>query len=105
VVAASLDVVSASAQKALSNVFVIVYRNKDVIKMTSTTPDGKRFTLILKGRKTDHGDETQLTIHWEKDADNAFWLQLAESIANPSSAAPNPVTAGDALPRNTTPSR
>ena len=85
VVAGSLDVVSASTQKALSdmNLFVSVHRDGDVMKLTSTTPSGKRFTLLLKARKTDHGDETQVSIQWEKDADDAFWLQLAGAIGRP----------------------
>jgi hypothetical protein len=51
--------------------------------LTSTTPSGKRFTLVLTGRKTDHGDETQVSILWEKEADQAFWLQLAAAVAAP----------------------
>jgi hypothetical protein len=85
VIAGSLDAVAVSSQKAMSemNLFVSVRRDGDTAKLTSTTPGGKRFTLVLKGRKTAHGDETQLSIQWEKEADDAFWLQLAAAVAAP----------------------
>ena len=87
VVAGSLDAVAAASQKAMGemNLFVSVRRDGETAKLTSTTPSGKRFTLVLKGRKTDHGDETQVNIKWEKDADQAFWLQLAAVVAAPKS--------------------
>jgi len=91
VVAGSLDAVSASTTDTLRNMglFVSTHRDGDTVKLTSTTRDGKRFTLLLKARKTDHGDETTVGIRWEKDADEGFWLQLAEGLARPQ-AAPSP---------------
>jgi hypothetical protein len=85
VVAGSLDVVTATSQKAISDMglFVSVNRDRESAKLTSTTAGGKRFTLVLKSRKTDHGDETQVSIQWEKEADEAFWLQLAAVVAAP----------------------
>ncbi len=85
VVAGSLDVVTANSQKAMGNLglFVSVRHDGDTAKLTSTTPGGKRFTLVLKSRKTDHGDETQVSIQWEKEADQAFWLQLSAAIISP----------------------
>jgi len=91
VVAGSLDVVAVSTQNALRDMglFVSTHRDADTVKLTSTTKDGKRFTLLLQARKTDHGDETTVSIHWEKDADDAFWLQLAANLTRPA-AAPSP---------------
>ncbi len=85
VVAGSLNVVSASAQKALSdlNLFVTVHKDGDTMKLAARSPGGKDFVLVLKARKTDHGDETQLSIQWKGDPDDAFWIRLAESIASP----------------------
>ncbi len=85
VVAGSLDVVTGSTQKAMGDLglFVSVRRDGDSARLTSTTPGGKRFTLVLKSRKTDHGDETLVTIQWEKEADQAFWLQLAAAVTSP----------------------
>jgi hypothetical protein len=86
VVAGSLDAVTASAQKVMRedlHLFVTAHRNSDTATLTSTTPGGKRFTLVLKARKTEHGEETQASIQWEKDADDAFWVQLAAAIARP----------------------
>ena len=90
VVAGSLDMVAASTQKVLGDMklFVTTHRDSDTVKLTSTTPGGKRFTLVLKARKTDHGDETTVNIQWEKDADDAFWLQLAANLARPAVAPP-----------------
>ena len=88
VVAGSLDAVTATSQKAISDMglFVSVRRDGESAKLTSTTAGGKRFTLVLKSRKTDHGDETQVSIQWEKEADQAFWLQLAAAVAAPKPA-------------------
>jgi hypothetical protein len=85
VVAGSLDVVTAASQKAMGDMglFVSIHRDGESAKLTSTTPGGKRFTLVLKSRKTDHGDETQVSIQWEKEADQAFWLQLSAAVASP----------------------
>ena len=89
VVTGSLDVVAASTQKAMGDMglFVSMNHEGEAIRLTSTTPDGKRFSLLLKGRKTDHGDETQVSIKWEKDADEAFWMQLAAVLARPNAGA------------------
>jgi hypothetical protein len=85
VLAGSLDATAVTAQKALGEMglFVSVHRDSDVVKLTSTTAGGKRFTLVLKARKTDHGDETQVSIQWEKDGDDAFWIQLAGVLTRP----------------------
>ena len=87
VVAGSLDAVVAASQKAMGemNLFVSARRDGETAKLTSTTPSGKRFTLVLKARKTDHGEETQVSIQWEKEADQTFWLQLAAAVAAPKS--------------------
>ena len=80
VVAGSLDVVAASAQSILRDdmqLFVTVHKNSDTVKLAARTKAGKDFVLVLKARKTDHGDETQLSIQWKGDADDAFWIQLA----------------------------
>jgi hypothetical protein len=99
VVAGSLDAVAASTQKTLSDMHLSVSarRDGDAVKLTSTTPGGKRFTLVLKARKADHGDETTVNIQWEKDADDAFWLQLAANLARPA-AAPAPPYEEHAVP-------
>lgn len=85
VVAGSLDAVTAVSQKAMGDLglFVSVRHNGEAVKLTSTTPGGKRFTLVLKSHKTAQGEETQVNIQWEKDADPAFWLQLAAAITTP----------------------
>ena len=89
VVAGSLDVVTASTQKAMSDMglFVSTSRDGNTARLTSTTPGGKRFVLSLRASKTDHGDETQVSIKWEKEADDAFWLQLTGVLVRPSATA------------------
>jgi len=86
VVVGSLDVVTASTQNAMHDLglFVSTSRDGNTARLTSTTPGGKRFTLLLRATKTDHGDETQVSIKWEKEADDAFWLQLTGALAKPS---------------------
>ena len=96
VIAGSLDAVTAASQKAMGDLglFVSVHHDGEAVKLTSTTPGGKRFMLVLKSHKTAHGDETQVNIQWEKEADAAFWLQLAAAITTPkpekAAGAPSP---------------
>jgi hypothetical protein len=89
VVAGSLDVVTASTQKALGDMGLFVRMNRDgeTARLSSKTPGGKGFTLLLKARKTDHGDETQVSVQWEKEADDAFWLQLGAVLARSNATA------------------
>lgn len=98
VVVGSVDVAAASTQKALGDMglFVSMKRDGDTARLTSTTPGGKRFTLTLKARKTEHGDETQVSIKWEKEADDAFWAQFALVLAGRRPAAAPDVTKGPA---------
>ena len=86
VIAGSLDATTVAAQRTLRDdmsLFVTMHRANDTVNLTSTTASGKRFTLTLKNRKTDHGEETQASIQWEKDADDAFWIQLAANLTKP----------------------
>jgi hypothetical protein len=92
VIAGSLDATTVAAQQTLRGdmgLFVTTHRDSDTVKLTSTTAGGKRFTLVLKAHKTDHGEETQASIQWEKDADDAFWIQLAAKLAKPQPTSPN----------------
>ena len=90
VVAGSLAVVADSTQKTLGDMGLFVTRGRDgdAVRFAATTPGGKKFVLLLKGRKTDHGDETQLGIQWEKESDPEFWMQLTAALARPDAAPP-----------------
>ena len=92
VVAGSLDDVATQTKQALDrlNIFISTGApDKNTIRIAAQSHSGKRFVLTLKGRKTDHGDETQLSIRWDKDADDAFWAELTAAVQNPKPA-PSP---------------
>ena len=83
VVSGSVDDVSAHLQAALSNVGIIAAATPDGddLRLAGVTKGGKRFVLLLKRQKTSRGESTVISIDWEKDADEQFWLSVVEMLA------------------------
>lgn len=92
VVSGSVDDVSAHLQAALGNVGIIVAATPDGddLRLAGVTKGGKRFVLLLKREKTSSGESTAISVDWEKDADEQFWLSVVEILATrqPSGRAP-----------------
>jgi hypothetical protein len=83
VIAGSLESVSSSAESSLQamGVFVSKSREGEAIRLSSSTKDGKKFSLVFKKVKGPHGEQTRMRIDWEDKADTGFWLQLVEIVA------------------------
>jgi hypothetical protein len=82
VVLGSPERVSFTVQAALSHMglFVRANREGEDIRISSTSPAGKHFTLVLKRKPSPQGDSTVIRVDWEKEADEAFWLELAGEL-------------------------
>ena len=85
VVSGSVDQVSAQLRGALSNTgfMVAMSRQDQDVRLSGKTKTGKTFVLVLKRQKTGSGDNTAISIEWEKDADEQFWLTVVELLASP----------------------
>lgn len=79
VIAGSLESVTSSTQGTLRQMGLFVESKKtgDTVRLTSKTQTGRTFSLVLRRQKTEHGEQTRINIEWEKDRDDAFWLELA----------------------------
>jgi hypothetical protein len=108
VVSGSVDDVSAHLQAALNNVGITVAATPDGddLRLAGVTKSGKRFVLLLKRQKTSSGENTAISIDWEKDADEEFWLSVVEIVAKRRPAAQNAFSSANAVrPRPTADAR
>jgi len=89
VVSGSVNEVAARLQASLNKVNIIVAVNPmddGTVKLCGQTKSGKRFALVLKRQMTSHGENTVITVEWEKDADEEFWaIVLDLLLAKPES--------------------
>ncbi len=86
IVSGSVDEVSANLQAALRNVNIIVAVNPQTdgtIRLCGETKSHKRFALLLKRQKTSGGDSTAISIDWENEADEQFWLTVVDLLVRP----------------------
>jgi hypothetical protein len=86
VVSGSINDVAAHLQASLGKLNIIVAVNpmdKDTIKLNGQTKSGKRFALVLKRQTTSEGENTSLSVEWEKDADEKFWAIVLDLLVNP----------------------
>jgi hypothetical protein len=85
VVSGSVDQTSANLQAALKDVGIIVSASQvgEDVRLIGETKSHKRFVLVLKRRQTSGGESTAISIEWEKDADEQFWLTVLEQLAAP----------------------
>jgi len=59
--------------------------DNDTVRITSTSPAGEKFVLVLKrvkGEKNE-GERTSMRIEWDKNPDEMFWGVLINAVANP----------------------
>jgi hypothetical protein len=77
--------VSAKLRAALGNVGVSVTANQegDNVRLAGTTKSGKKFSLLLKQQYSGGGQRTAITIDWEGEADEEFWLTVVQWMAPP----------------------
>ncbi len=86
VVSGSVDEVSARLRASLNKVNIIVAVNPmddGTVKLNGETKSGQRFALVLKPQKTSRGENTAITIEWEKDEDEQFWATVLQLLVQP----------------------
>jgi len=85
VVSGSVDQVSAQLQGALSNAgfMVAMTRTDQDMRLSGKTKSGKTFILVLKRQKTGNSESTAVSVEWQKDEDEQFWLTVVELLASP----------------------
>jgi hypothetical protein len=86
VVSGSIDDVAARLQASLGKLNIIVALNQldeDTVKLNGQTKAGHRFALVLKRQKTSLGENTAISIEWEKNADEEFWATVLELVVRP----------------------
>lgn len=93
-VTGSIDQVAAHLKASLGNVDILVAVNRmddGTIKLNGQTKSGQRFALVLKRHMTSQGENTALSIEWEKDADDQFWFSVLDLLVQappPAGSAP-----------------
>ncbi|MHB1424011.1 MAG: hypothetical protein ACYC3I_12615 [Gemmataceae bacterium] len=86
VVSGSVNEVAARLKASLNKVNIIVALNpmeEGVIKLNGQTKSGQRFALVLKRKTTSHGENTVVSVEWEKDADEQFWATVLQLLVKP----------------------
>jgi hypothetical protein len=78
----SAGMVSGEAQNVLRQTcgFVTAKRDGETIRLASSTPAGNKFTIVLKGTKTDQGEKTRVYVEWERDIDEIFWARFTAEL-------------------------
>jgi hypothetical protein len=84
VVAGSLEVVSHSAQTALSQLGMVAVVNQsgETIRIHSKTPRGAAFTLVLNRDKSNGTEQTRVHVEWESASDDQIGLDLLARIVS-----------------------
>jgi hypothetical protein len=89
VVSGSIDDVAARLKASLGKVNIIVAVNPmddGTIKLNGQTKSGQRFALVLKRQTTSRGENTAVSIEWERDADEQFWFTVLDLLVQPAPA-------------------
>ncbi len=81
-VAGSVDQVSTNLQAALSNVGIAatVTRQSGEARVAGVTRSGRKFALVLKQQYAAGGPRTSVSVEWEGEADEQFWLTVVEML-------------------------
>jgi hypothetical protein len=90
IVTGSLTEVKTQVEKNLLQMQLAIIkssRDGDIYRITSKSPAGEKFVLVLKRIKAEknEGERTSMRIEWEKNPDEMFWGVLINAVANPAS--------------------
>lgn len=91
ILSGSVQEVADRLQVELGKIHVIVAVNpmdNGTVRLNGQTKSGQRFCLVLKRHATSHGEQTALTVEWEKDADEQFWASVLDLLVRPAPVAP-----------------
>jgi hypothetical protein len=67
------------------------------VKLNGQTKSGKRFALLLKRQATSQGENTAISVEWEKDADEEFWTIVLGLLVNPAPVVTGASTSADGV--------
>jgi hypothetical protein len=71
------------------NVLVAVNPMGDgTVRLNGQTKSGQRFALVLKRHPSNRGEQTAISVEWEKDADEQFWAAVLDLLVRPVPLAP-----------------
>jgi hypothetical protein len=99
-VSGSVDVVAERLRVALDKINIIVAVNPmgdGTIRLNGETKSKQRFALVLTQKKTSRGENTVITIEWEKgekDADEQFWAAVLDLLVQPAPASSACINSG-----------
>ncbi len=96
VVSGSVNDVAARLQASLGKFNIVVAVNPmddGTVKLNGVTKSGKRFALVLKRQATSQGENTAISVEWEKDPDEEFWTIVLSLLVNPEPTANAPASA------------
>ena len=86
IVSGSIEDTAAHLRASLSKLNIVVAVNpmdEGTIELNGLTKTGRRFALVLKRHKTNRGENTAITVEWEKDADEQFWATVLDLLVKP----------------------
>lgn len=74
----SLEHVSQRIQNEMNRLGLQVAASNqgDMVRITSTTKSGQKFTVLLSRVRTPQGEQTNVHIDWDKGCDATLWGQL-----------------------------
>lgn len=90
-VSGSVDQAASNLQASLRKIDILVTVNPQgdgVVTLNGETKSRKRFALLLKRHPTSRGESTAVTIEWQTDADEQFWMTVLDLLAQPAPIAP-----------------
>jgi hypothetical protein len=91
ILSGSVQDVAERLQVELGKIHVVVAVNpmdNGTIRLNGQTKSGQRFSLVLKRHATSRGEQTALSVEWEKDADEEFWASVLDVLVRPAPVAP-----------------
>jgi hypothetical protein len=82
VIACPMDQVSAHLQATLGRAGITVTTTPEGqgLRLDGITRLGRKFVLRLTRQPTDMGEKTRITLDWETDPDEQFWLTVLEML-------------------------
>jgi hypothetical protein len=86
-VAGRLDVVAQSTKSSLEQIGLVVSQtNRDdgVVWLQGAAPSGARFTVLLKRKQTEHGEQTVINVQWTGTRDEQTHSQIMARFASQS---------------------
>lgn len=85
VVVGSVKVVASRLQDALTDAGIVVFRNQvgEDLRLAGMTKEKKVFCFHLSQEKGEGKEKTQITLQWDRQADEDLWRTVVLPLAQP----------------------